>query len=78
KEGADIALVYQDEHGDAEETKKRVAQEGVKCLLIAGDVGEEELCNEEVEQSVKELGGLDILVYNAGEQHQKESINDIT
>ncbi|MCY8131552.1 SDR family NAD(P)-dependent oxidoreductase, partial [Bacillus spizizenii] len=78
KEGADIAIVYKDEHGDAEETKKRVEQEGVKCLLIAGDVGEEEFCNEAVEKTVKELGGLDILVNNAGEQHPKESIKDIT
>lgn len=58
KEGADIAIVYKDEHEDAEETKKRVEQEGVKCLLIAGDVGEEEFCNEAVEKTVKELGGL--------------------
>lgn len=70
--------MYKDEHEDAEETKKRVEQEGVKCLLIAGDVGEEEFCNEVVEKTVKELGGLDILVNNAGEQHPKESIKEIT
>ncbi|MDR4433799.1 SDR family oxidoreductase [Bacillus tequilensis] len=78
KEGADIAIVYKDEHGDAEETKKRIEQEGVKCLLIPGDVGEEEFCNEAVEKTVKELGGLDILVNNAGEQHPKDSIKEIS
>ncbi|MDY7433699.1 SDR family oxidoreductase [Bacillus sp. V26] len=78
KEGADIAIIYKDEQGDAEDTKKRVEQEGVKCLLISGDVGEEEFCNEAVEKTVNELGRLDILVNNAGEQHPKKSIKDIS
>ncbi|KXZ12603.1 NAD(P)-dependent oxidoreductase [Bacillus nakamurai] len=78
KEGANIAIVYFDEHGDAEDTKKRVEQEGVKCLLISGDVGEEEFCNEAVEKTVNEFGRLDILVNNAAEQHPQESIKDIT
>lgn len=50
----------------------------MKCLLISGDVGEEEFCNEAVEKTVNELGRLDILVNNAGEQHPKESIKDIS
>ncbi|MBY8914591.1 SDR family oxidoreductase [Bacillus sp. YC2] len=78
KEGANITIVYFDEHGDAEDTKKRVEQEGVKCLLISGDVGEEEFCNEAVEKTVNEFGRLDILVNNAAEQHPQESIKDIT
>ncbi|MCP6681650.1 SDR family oxidoreductase [Bacillus nakamurai] len=78
KEGANIAIVYFDEHGDAEDTKKRVEQEGVKCLLVSGDVGEEEFCNEAVEKTVNEFGRLDILVNNVAEQHPQESIKDIT
>ncbi|MBD0408588.1 SDR family oxidoreductase [Bacillus sp. 1021] len=78
KEGANVAIVYFDENGDAEDTKKRVEEEGVKCLLISGDVGEEDFCNEAVEKTVEEFGRLDILVNNAGEQHPKESIKDIT
>ncbi|WP_280145727.1 SDR family oxidoreductase [Bacillus amyloliquefaciens] len=78
KEGANVAIVYFDEHGDAEDTKKRVEEEGVKCLLISGDVGEEDFCNEAVEKTVEEFGRLDILVNNAAEQHPKESIKDIT
>ncbi len=78
KEGANVAIVYFDEHGDAEDTKKRVEEEGVKCLLIPGDVGEEDFCNEAVEKTVEEFGRLDILVNNAAEQHPKESIKDIT
>jgi NAD(P)-dependent dehydrogenase (short-subunit alcohol dehydrogenase family) len=78
KEGADLAIVYLDEHQDAEDTKARVEKEGVKCLLISGDVGEESFCNEAVEKTVEELGGLDILVNNAAEQHPKQSIKEIT
>src|SRR5947208_5255580 len=39
KEGADVAIVYLNEHKDAEETKKMVEKEGQKCLTIAGDIG---------------------------------------
>jgi NAD(P)-dependent dehydrogenase (short-subunit alcohol dehydrogenase family) len=78
KEGADVAIVYLNEHSDAEETKARIEEEGVRCLLIAGDVGDESFCNEAVEKTVSELGKLVILVNNAGEQHPKESIKEIT
>lgn len=50
KEGADVAIVYLNEHSDAEETKARIEEEGVRCLLIAGDVGDESFCNEAVEK----------------------------
>ncbi|OZB96490.1 SDR family oxidoreductase [Paenibacillus sp. XY044] len=78
KEGADIAIVYLNEHGDAEETKRQIEQEGRKCLLIAGDIGDEEFCKNAVNQSVQELGGLDILINNAAEQHPQQKIEDIT
>lgn len=74
KEGAHIAIVYLDEHEDAEETKKRVEKEGVQCLLIAGDIADETFCKDCVEQTVAKLGGLDILVNNAAEQH---TVNDL-
>ena len=44
KEDADVAIVYLEEHKDANETKRLVEEQGRKCLLIAGDVGEEEFC----------------------------------
>jgi NAD(P)-dependent dehydrogenase (short-subunit alcohol dehydrogenase family) len=78
KEGADCAIVYLNEHSDAQETQKLIAEHGGKCLLIAGDVGDEAFCKDAVEQTVKELGKLDILVNNASEQHPQESIEDIT
>jgi short-subunit dehydrogenase len=62
KEGANVAIVYLNESTDAEETKQLVEQEGGRCLLIAGDIGDESFCKQSVEQIVNELGGLDILV----------------
>lgn len=78
KEGADVAVLYLNEHEDAQETKRQVEQEGRRCLLIAGDIGSESFCREAVERTVRELGKLDILVNNAAEQHPQESIEDIT
>jgi NAD(P)-dependent dehydrogenase (short-subunit alcohol dehydrogenase family) len=78
KEGADVAVVYLDEHKDAEETKRLVEAEGRRCLLIAGDIGDERFCKEAVDRTVRELGRLDILVNNAAEQHPQESIENIS
>jgi NAD(P)-dependent dehydrogenase (short-subunit alcohol dehydrogenase family) len=78
KEGADVAVVYLNEHVDAEETKKQVEQERRRCLLIPGDVGDELFCVEAVNRTVNELGRLDVLVNNAAEQHPQESIEKIT
>ena len=78
KEGADVAVVYLNEHRDAQETRRQVAQEGRRCLLIAGDVGDEAFCRQAVQRAVDELGRLDILVNNAAEQHPQERIEDIT
>jgi NAD(P)-dependent dehydrogenase (short-subunit alcohol dehydrogenase family) len=69
KEGAHITIVYLNEHSDAEETKKKVEQEGRRCLAIAGDIGEELFCQQVVQQTIREFGKLDILVNNAAEQH---------
>lgn len=78
KEGADIAIIYLNEHQDAEETKKIIEQKGRRCLLIAGDVGEEKFCFEVVKQVIGSFGKIDFLVNNAAEQHAQNSIEDIT
>jgi NAD(P)-dependent dehydrogenase (short-subunit alcohol dehydrogenase family) len=78
KEGADLAIVYLDEHQDAEETQRQVQEEGRRCLLIAGDVGQESFCQEAIERVVAELGKLNILVNNAAEQHTAESLEEIS
>jgi NAD(P)-dependent dehydrogenase (short-subunit alcohol dehydrogenase family) len=78
KEGADVAIVYLEEHKDANETKRLVEENGLRCLLVSGDVGQEDFCRKAVGQIVKELGKIDILVNNAAEQHPQESIEKIT
>jgi NAD(P)-dependent dehydrogenase (short-subunit alcohol dehydrogenase family) len=78
REGADVAIMYKDEHKDAEDTKREVEQEGHRCITIAGDVGDENFCRQAVEQVVQKFGRLDILVNNAAEQHPKESIEEIS
>ena len=78
REGADSAIVYLDEHQDAEETRRQVAEEGKSCLPIAGDVGQEDVCRAAVEKVVAEFGHLDILVNNAAVQYPQDSIEKIT
>jgi NAD(P)-dependent dehydrogenase (short-subunit alcohol dehydrogenase family) len=68
REGADIAMVYFDEDIDAEETKKLVEAEGRQCLLLKGDVKKSAFCKKAVQQTVKKLGKLNVLVNNAGMQ----------
>ena len=78
KEGADISIVYLEERKDANETKRLVEEHGRKCLLIEGDVGQEEFCRKALDQTVKEFGRIDILVNNAAEQHPQDSIEEIS
>ena len=78
QEGADVALVYLNEHGDAAETKRRVEATGRRCATFAGDIGQEAFCREVVERTVAALGQLDILVNNAAEQHPQDSLAKIS
>jgi NAD(P)-dependent dehydrogenase (short-subunit alcohol dehydrogenase family) len=78
KEGADVAIVYLDEHDDANETKQLIEAEGHKCLLYAGDIGNEDFCKEVTNKILSEFGSLDILVNNAAEQHPQKSLSNIT
>jgi NAD(P)-dependent dehydrogenase (short-subunit alcohol dehydrogenase family) len=77
-EGADVVIVYYNEHSDAEETMRLIEQKGRKCLLLAGDIGDEAFCRDAVEQTIAQFGKLDILVNNAAEQHPQNDIADIT
>ncbi|MDQ6735217.1 MAG: SDR family oxidoreductase [Nitrospirota bacterium] len=78
REGADVAILYLNEHKDAEETKRLVEQEGRRCVAIAGDVGDERVCQDAVDRVMRELRRLDILINNAAEQHPQETIEKIT
>jgi NAD(P)-dependent dehydrogenase (short-subunit alcohol dehydrogenase family) len=78
KEGADVAIVYLDEHEDAAETEQRILEEGRRCITMAGDIGEERFCRQCVERTVNELGALNVLVNNAAEQHPQKQLQDIS
>lgn len=77
REGADVAIVYLNEHDDAAETKKGVEQADKRCLLVAGDIASEQFCSQLVDQTIKEFGHLDILVNNAAEQHVQTNLENI-
>lgn len=77
KEGADVAIIYLDEHADAEKTKQLVEAQGQRCLLISGDISNDQFCAEAVQQTVDQLGQLDILVSNAAEQYLEEDLQEI-
>ena len=79
REGADVAFIYLEEDGDAQDTVRYVEEtEGRRCLAIKGDVGFEDFCKDAVKQTVDTLGRLDVLVNNAAEQHEQDSLLDIT
>ena len=78
REGADVAIVYLSEDEDAEETRQVVVDEGRRAILIPGDVTDSGFCQDAVEQTVRELGRLDILVNNAAFQEHVPSLEDIT
>jgi len=78
REGANVAISYLNEHADAGETKKLVEETGKRCLIIAGDIGNETFCQQVVAETVKEFGQLDILVNNAAEQHVQTSLQNIS
>lgn len=77
-EGADIAIIYLDEHEDAEETKKIIEGKDKRCITIPCDIGEEKNCFDSVKKVMDTFGKIDVLVNNAAEQHPQNSIEDIT
>ena len=78
KEGCNVVIVYNIADNDADETKKAAESYGGKVLLIKGDIGDSSFCNQVVERTIQEFGGIDILVNNAAEQHMQKSLEDIT
>ena len=78
KEGADVAIAYLEEHSDAEETAELVREEGRRCLLPPGDLASREQCRTVVDETVREFGGLDVLVNNVATQQELDSPEDLT
>ena len=78
REGANVAVLYLDEHKDARDTKKHVQAEGRECILIAGDVKDPKFCGSAVKKVVKAFGRLDVLVNNAAFQLHAERLEDMS
>ncbi|WP_303309867.1 SDR family oxidoreductase [Hymenobacter sp. BT730] len=76
-EGAHVAVLYNENTQDAEETKRLVEAQNRKCLLLQLDVRDPEQCKQAVRLTRKELGGLNILVNNAAFQMAQEKFEDI-
>ncbi|ASC67696.1 SDR family oxidoreductase [Achromobacter denitrificans] len=77
REGADVAIVYLNEHEDAEQTRRAVEDEGRRCILIAGDVRDPSFCQDAVDQAVRAFGKLDVLVNNAAYQQHTDTLPEI-
>ena len=78
KEGAKVVILYLNEDEDANITKKLIENEKGECFLIKGDVGNEQFCNYVIVEVIKKFKQINIIVNNAGEQHEAQNITDIT
>lgn len=79
REGADVAINYLPaEEADAKEVVELIRQAGRKAVAIPGDIRDEAFCRKLVDEAVRQLGGLDILVNNASRQKSNESILDLS
>ncbi|GAA0110200.1 MULTISPECIES: SDR family oxidoreductase [Clostridium] len=78
KEGAKIAIIYLNEHQDAEITKKLIEDMNGECILISGDIGDENFCISAVNSVISKFNKINILVNNSAEQHVCNTLTDIT
>ncbi|MGC4234232.1 MAG: SDR family oxidoreductase [Niabella sp.] len=78
KEGARLAIVYLNEDEDAVATQQLIISKGGYCKLLRGDISKEEECRSMIEETIKDLGSLDVLINNAATQWDQTSIEDIS
>jgi NAD(P)-dependent dehydrogenase (short-subunit alcohol dehydrogenase family) len=79
KEGADVAIIYLNEHSDAKETAKVITEKYQRnCLLIPCDISKEKKCFTAVQKAVKKFNRIDILVNNAAVHYPAESLMEIS
>jgi NAD(P)-dependent dehydrogenase (short-subunit alcohol dehydrogenase family) len=78
REGAEVAIVYLDEHADAATTRAAVEREGRRCLTLAGDVRDAGFCESAVRRTVDAFGRLDVLVNNAAFQEHCARLEDLS
>ncbi len=77
-EGASVGVLYNENDSDAEETRRMVEAKGGRCLVLKHDVRDSSACRSAVAQTIKEFGGLNILVNNAAYQVSQKNFADIT
>jgi NAD(P)-dependent dehydrogenase (short-subunit alcohol dehydrogenase family) len=77
KEGADVCIVYLNEHEDAEKTLARIKEFGGRVIKFDGDLAEPNFCEEVVQRTMNAFGHIDILVNNAGEQGEVRGVEDL-
>jgi NAD(P)-dependent dehydrogenase (short-subunit alcohol dehydrogenase family) len=79
REGADVAIAYlPSEEADAKEVIALIEEDGRTAVALPGDVTDEAWCRRMVEEAVERLGGLDLLVINAGRQQNRPSIDKVS
>ncbi len=78
KEGAKVVIVYYNEDQDALETKDYIECMNGKCLLLRGDISNNNFCKEIVKKTIEEFGKIDVLVNNAGVQYQQDELTSIS
>jgi NAD(P)-dependent dehydrogenase (short-subunit alcohol dehydrogenase family) len=78
KEGADVAIAFLSEDEDARHTAKLIEAEGRKAVTIRGDLSEQAACARAVEETVEQLGRLDVLVNNIAYQQPVDSLEELS
>ena len=78
KEGADLVISYLNEHEDANYTKQIIESYGRRCVLIPGDLRDENLSTYIADTAINCFGKIDVLINNCGVQFPQNSILDIT
>ncbi|MDQ1160015.1 NAD(P)-dependent dehydrogenase (short-subunit alcohol dehydrogenase family) [Chryseobacterium sp. SORGH_AS 447] len=77
REGAHISFIHYHDRENAETTENEIKALGRKVLCFDGDINDVEFCENAVEKTVSEFGGIDILINNAGTQFPSESITEL-
>ncbi|VXB24313.1 SDR family oxidoreductase [Maribacter litoralis] len=77
REGALVAIIYLNEEKDALQTKNEIENEGGQCLLLQGDVKNEQFCKEAIDKTISNFGSLNCVINNAAMQFPTEHIEDI-
>ena len=79
KEGADIIILYLNEHKDAKETKAIIEKKYKRrCIIISGDISKESHCKAAIQKATKTFPAIDILVNNAALHYESKTLEDIS